>query len=276
MTALGHPTHPARGIGSATLHRVDDDEQRGIERVLAHAPAHAPAQRGRFITLEGPEGSGKTVQAARLRDVAQAAGIPVLLTREPGGTALGDRVREILMAADQESVAIGPRADALLFNAARAQHVDEVIRPALARGELVICARYADSTIAYQGYGSGLPIADLRRLERLATDGLRPDLTILLDLPVELGLGRKGHDERQRFEAGFDLAYHRRVREGFRKIAAAEPERFVTVDATADLGAVLRLIRVAVGRLPGLAAVGLVPAGDAADEPPSALLRTPR
>ena len=173
------------------------------------------------MTFEGPEGSGKTIQAARLRDAALAAGIPTILSREPGGTPVGDRIRQILMDAGAESVPLGPRADALLFNAARAQHVDDVIRPALARGELVICARYADSTIAYQGYGSGLPIAALRDLERLATDGLRPDLTILLDVPVEIGLGRKGSGEQQRFEASFDLAYHQRVREGFRLMAAA-------------------------------------------------------
>ena len=180
------------------------------------------------------------------------------------------------MDAGHDAVSLGARTDALLFNAARAQHVDDVIRPALARGELVICARYADSTIAYQGYGSGLPIAGLRELERLATDGLRPDLTILLDLPVEIGLARKGLDEQQRFEAGFDLAYHQRVREGFRQMAVAEPDRFVTVDATADVGAVQASIRRAIGRLPGLAAIGAVPAGATADEPESPVLRITR
>ena len=234
------------------------------------------AERGRFVTFEGPEGSGKTVQAARLRDAAAAAGIAVVLTREPGGTPVGDRIREILMAAGHDAVALGPRADALLFNAARAQHVDDVIRPALARGELVICARYADSTIAYQGYGSGLPIDALRDLERLATTGLRPDLTILLDVPVEIGLARKGQDEQQRFEAGFDLAYHQRVRAGFQRMAAAEPERFVLVDATADLGSVQDAILRAIQALPGLAGVGAVPAGPTADEPSAPVLRMSR
>jgi dTMP kinase len=244
---------------------VNLDRQRGN--------AGALVERGRFITFEGPEGSGKTVQAARLRDAAVAAGIPVLLTREPGGTPVGDLIRGILMDAGHDAVSLGARTDALLFNAARAQHVDDVIRPALARGELVICARYADSTIAYQGYGSGLPIAGLREIERLAIDGLRPDLTILLDVPVEIGLARKGSDEQQRFEAGFDLAYHQRVREGFRLIAAAEPERFVTVNATADVASVERLIRQAIGRLTGLRAIAPVDAGDAAHEPESPVLR---
>ena len=229
-----------------------------------------------FVTFEGPEGSGKTAQAARLRDAAAAAGIPVLLTREPGGTPVGDRIREILMAAGSDALPLGPRTDALLFNAARAQHVDDVIRPALDRGELVICARYADSTVAYQGYGSGLRLDQLRQLEQLATDGLRPDLTILLDVPVEIGLARKGRDEQQRFEAGFDLAYHQRVREGFRRMAAAEPDRFVTVDATADMAAVESSIRLAIGRLPGLGSIGAVPIGAGADEPEAPVLRMTR
>jgi len=247
---------------------VNPDRQRG------YAQAHAG--RGWFVTFEGPEGSGKTIQASRLRDAALAAGIPTLLTREPGGTPVGDRIRHILMDASRDSVALGPRADALLFNAARAQHVDDVLRPALARGELVICARYSDSTIAYQGYGSGLPIAQLRDLERLATDGLRPDLTILLDVPVDIGLGRKGSDEQQRFEAGFDLAYHERVREGFRQMAAAEPERFASIDATADVASVESWIRAAVGRLAGLDAIRAVPPGPAPGEPEAPALRITR
>jgi len=247
---------------------VEQDQRRGTGDRLGTD--------GLFVTFEGPEGSGKTEQAARLRDAAAAAGIPVLLTREPGGTPVGDRIREILMAAGRDAVPLGPRTDALLFNAARAQHVDDVIRPALARGELVICARYADSTIAYQGYGSGLPLDPLRQLAQLATDGLRPDLTILLDVPVEIGLARKGLDEQQRFEAGFDLAYHQRVRDGFRRMAAAEPDRFVTVDATAGRDAVERSIRRTIERLPGLGAIGAVPDSAAADEPEAPVLRMTR
>ena len=245
----------------------------------------APAQRlgkarrswpGWFVTFEGPEGSGKTVQAARLRDLVAAAGIAVLVTREPGGTAVGELIRGILMNAGHDAVPLGPRTDALLFNAARAQHVADVLRPALERGEVVICARYADSTLAYQGYGSGLSIDALRELERLAIDGLRPDLTILLDLAPEIGLARKGGDELQRFESGMDLAYHRRVREGFQAIAAGEPDRVVTVDAGADVDAVFDRIRSAVTRLAGLERLAAVRPDPAIDEPRSSAVRMDR
>jgi len=197
------------------------------------------AGRGWFITVEGPDGSGKTHVAAAVRDALAARGIPARLTREPGGTAVGDRVRAILLEHAPGEPPIAPRADALLFAAARAQHVDEVIEPALARGEIVLCARYADSTLAYQGYGLGLPLDELRALQRFATGGRWPDLTVLLDIPVEVGLARKQDDEQTRFEAAFDVAYHRRVREGFLALAAAEPDRFVIVDATAPIDAVV-------------------------------------
>jgi dTMP kinase len=196
-------------------------------------------QRGRFITLEGPDGSGKTLVAALVSEALAARGIVARLTREPGGTALGERVRAILLEHAPDDPPLAPRADALLFAAARAQHVAQVIDPAVARGELVLCARYADSTLAYQGYGLGLPLDELRELQRFATGGRRPDLTILLDIPVEVGLARKQHDEQTRFEAAFDMAYHRRVRAGFLALAAAEPGRFVIVDATAPIDAVV-------------------------------------
>jgi dTMP kinase len=245
------------------------------------APAERPGQTqgsrsGWFVTFEGPEGSGKTIQAARLRDLAAAAGIAALVTREPGGTAVGELIRGILMNAGHDAVPLGPRTDALLFNAARAQHVSDVLRPALERGELVICARYADSTLAYQGYGSGLPIEALRELERLAIDGLRPDLTVLLDLAPEIGLARKGGDELQRFESGMDLAYHRRVRAGFQAIAADEPDRVVTVDAGASVDAVFDRIRSAVSRLAGLERLAAVRPDPTIDEPRSSALRMDR
>jgi dTMP kinase len=195
--------------------------------------------RGRFITLEGPDGSGKTLVAALVSEALAAHGIVARLTREPGGTAVGERVRTILLEHAPDDPPLAPRADALLFAAARAQHVAQVIDPAVARGELVLCARYADSTLAYQGYGLGLPLDELRELQRFATGGRRPDLTILLDIPVEVGLARKQHDEQTRFEAAFDVAYHRRVRAGFLALAAAEPGRFVIVDATAPIDAVV-------------------------------------
>jgi len=184
--------------------------------------------RGRLLTIEGPEGAGKTSQAARLRRAVADAGVDVVLTREPGGTVVGERIRTIVLDPASKHDA---RTDALLFNAARAQLVQEVVRPALARSALVISTRFADSTLAYQGYGAGLPLDQLRALEALATGGLRPDLTILLDLPPETGLARKDA-ERTRFETGFGLDFHRRVRDGFLALAAAEPDRFAVVDAS--------------------------------------------
>lgn len=197
--------------------------------------------RGTFITLEGPDGSGKTVLARRLADELGLLGHRVRLLREPGGTALGEQIRAILLERAGEVVTpIEPRADALLFNAARAQLVAEVIRPALAAGEVVIDARHADSTLAYQGYGRGVPIAELRALAAVANGDLVPDLTILLDVPPELGLGRKTDATRNRFEAAFDLAFHERVRAGFLELARQEPERFRVIDSSRRLDAVAR------------------------------------
>jgi len=204
-------------------------------------------RRGRFITIEGPDGSGKTLQAERLRERLAAAGIPVLLAREPGGTRVGERVRHLVLV--DTDVRIDPRADALLFSAARAQHVSEVLNPALAEGTVVICARYADSTVAYQGYGRGLPVDQLRELQSFATAGLVPDLTILLDVPAEVGLARKSDDEQLRFEASFDLAFHRRVRDGYLTMAAAEPSRFAIVDAAPDPDAVHAAVIDALARI---------------------------
>ena len=192
--------------------------------------------RGRFITLEGPDGSGKSSQAERLARWLEARGLVVTLTREPGGTALGEGVRTLLMAAGLDHL---PRSDALLFNAARAQLVARVIRPALERGETVVCDRYADSTLAYQGAGGGVDAAELRRIIEFATGGLHPNLTILLDLPVAAGLDRKAGGPatgRTRFEldARHDLAFHTRVRDAFLALAAAAPERWRIVDAARD------------------------------------------
>lgn len=199
-----------------------------------HPPAEASRspRLGRFITLEGPDGAGKTLQAQRLVAALEARGLATRLTREPGGTSLGEGLRSILLTPGESP--ISPRADALLFNAARAQLVAEVIRPALEAGIIVVGARHADSTLAYQGYGAGLPLAELRVLADVATGGLRPDRTILLDIPAEVGLARKTADGVTRFEAAFDLGFHERVREGFLALAAAEPDRWVVIDATAS------------------------------------------
>jgi dTMP kinase len=208
--------------------------------------------RGLFVTFEGPEGSGKTTQAARLAERAGRIGVPFVLTREPGGTAVGERIRSILLESGNHGIAIDPRTDALLFNAARAQLVSEVIEPALERGDLVICARYADSTVAYQGAGSGLALAELREIEVFATVGLKPDLTVLLDLPAQAGLRRKASAEHTRFETGYDLAFHERVRAGFLALAEREPERFAIVDAGRSADDVFAAVVAAVARLPGL------------------------
>ena len=205
--------------------------------------------RGWFITLEGPEGAGKTTQAAALAAHLGERGVDVHLTREPGGTWLGERLREVLLSRTASTAPTDPVTDALLFNAARRQLVEEVIEPSLVDGTTVICARFADSTRAYQGYGGGLPLAELEALEEIATGGLQPDLTLLLDLPVEIGLGRKAPDDRTRFETGFGVAFHRRVRNGFLAMAVAEPGRFVVVDATASEDAVAERIARAVGHL---------------------------
>ncbi len=209
-------------------------------------------RRGWFVTFEGPDGAGKTVQARRLHDLAAEAGLPVVLTREPGGTRLGEAIREVLLS--REASAADPRSDALLFNAARAQLVREVIEPALEQGALVVSARFSDSTLAYQGYGAGLPLDELRAVAAFATGGLVPDLTILLDLPVLDGLRRKeASAEANRFEADFDRAFHERVRAGFLALAAAEPTRFVVVDARADPDAVFGAVLRGLERLPDLA-----------------------
>ncbi len=207
-----------------------------------------PPRNGRFVTLEGPEGAGKTVIARRLVPALEERGASVLLTREPGGTRLSERLREVLLANDGSPIA--PRADALLFNAARAQLVGEVIAPALDAGQVVICARFADSTLAYQGYGAGVSLVDLRALADIATGGLVPDLTILLDVAPEVGLRRKAEADRTRFEAAYDLDFHRRVRAGFLEIAAAEPERFVVVDSARPIDAVFEDVLTAVLAIP--------------------------
>lgn len=192
---------------------------------------------GKLITLEGPEGAGKTVLAKRIVEVLTRLGHTVRSTREPGGTLLGERLRAILLelGGGAEAAPVDPRADALLFNAARAQLVAEVIRPALEAGEVVVCARFTDSTLAYQGYGAGLPIDELRALAAVATGGLAPDLTILLDVPPEVGLRRKTGASRNRFESSFDLAFHERVRAGFLELARQDPGRFRVVDSSQRL-----------------------------------------
>jgi dTMP kinase len=233
--------------------------------VETDARASASRGTGRFVTIEGPDGSGKTTLAGRLVAHLTGMGIPTVLTREPGGTVLGERIRVIVLEVGEDRHQLDAATDALLFSAARARHVEEVILPALGRGEAVVSARYADSTLAYQGYGAGLPLETLRAIQDMATGGLVPDLTILLDLPVSEGLARKAA-EITRFEESFDEAYHERVRAGFLEMAAAERERWVVVDARAGEEEVLAAAVRACARLPALA-------GHEAGEPERAIER---
>ena len=216
--------------------------------------------RGWFITIEGPDGSGKTSQAAALASHLAGRGLDVHVTREPGGTWLGERLREILLARTGSAAPTDPLTDALLFNAARRQLLTEVVRPALVAGRTVVCARFADSTLAYQGYGAGVALERLRALAQAATDGLTPDLTILLDVAVEDGLARKSPGDVTRFEAEFDLDFHRRVRDGFLAIAAAEPARFAVIDAGRPADEVALAVASAADRLVQSGGPGPLPA----------------
>lgn len=182
-----------------------------------------------FITLEGPEGSGKTSHISHLVEFLREKGYTVFPTREPGGTSIGEQIREVIH--DLKNVEMHPRTETLLYQAARAQIVEQVIRPRLAAGEIVLSDRYADSTIAYQGYGHQQDLEQVRGLIRYATGGLVPDLTILLDLDVEVGLKRKTRqDEWNRLDA-YTVDFHRRVRAGYLEMVKLDPARWSVVDA---------------------------------------------
>ena len=198
------------------------------------------AARGRFITLEGGEGAGKSTQARRLAAHLSDQGLPVLVTREPGGSAGAEKIRSLLLG----GTGFDPVAEAMLMFAARREHVVATIRPALAAGMWVICDRFADSTRAYQCHGQGVPGEVYRKLADLALEGLAPDLTLILDIPPEAGMARAAArgvaaDRYERLDAGF----HARVRAGFLAIAKAEPSRCAVVDATRDPEAVFAAIR---------------------------------
>ena len=189
-----------------------------------------------FITLEGPEGSGKSTQIKRLAKRLESMGYPVLTTREPGGTPIGDQIRQVLVR--MENKELHPRTEILLFLAARAQLVEQLIKPALQDGKIILCDRYGDSTLAYQGYGHGLDLEKLRQMLGFATDRLMPDLTILLDLDVKAGLLRKkAEDEWNRLDA-YEVMFHERVRKGYLQLASEEPERWRIVDASQDIDTV--------------------------------------
>ncbi len=189
---------------------------------------------GLFITLEGSEGSGKTHQLAALADFLRQQGYSVTTTREPGGTPIGDHVRRILF--DLNNTAMQPRTEILLFQASRAQLVEQVILPRLAAGDVVLCDRYADSTLAYQGYGyQKFTVEQLKPLIAFATGGLKPDLTLFLDVDVEDGLRRRAKGgEWNRLDA-YGLPFYQRVRQGYMELIQAEPERWVVIDANPPL-----------------------------------------
>jgi dTMP kinase len=201
---------------------------------------------GFFITFEGVEGCGKTTQLRLLKERLEAAGEKVTSTREPGGCPIADKIRAILL--DAENSAITPLSELLLYAAARAQHVQEVIVPALERGEIVLCDRFTDATIAYQGHGRGLDLATIAQLNSLATGGVEPKLTLLIDCPVQVGLSRAlarieatsgAREERFELES---VRFHERVRDGYLKLAAASPERFVVIDGSGDVAQTEKLV----------------------------------
>ncbi|MBN2437207.1 MAG: dTMP kinase [Deltaproteobacteria bacterium] len=210
---------------------------------------------GKFITFEGGEGSGKTTQIKLAADWLKERGIPVLATAEPGGTPLGRKIREILLS--RKSCAIGAEAELLLFSAARVQHVRETILPALEAGQWVLCDRFTDATLAYQGFGRKLDVEFIRTLNDFSTCSLKPDLTLLLDLPVEAGLARAKkrtagicpEAAEDRFERE-ERIFHERIREGYLSFAANEPERFRIINGAADVESVRREVCLHLSALP--------------------------
>ena len=207
--------------------------------------------RGLFLSFEGGEGSGKSLQAKRLTETLEARGREVVLTREPGGTPAGERIREILLHARE--IALSAEAQVLLYSSARAQNVREVIRPALEAGKIVIADRFFDSTFAYQGFGHGVAQDAIRAVTALAVGATVPHRTFLLDIPVEVGLARSGWQIRStwdRFEV-LEAAFHERVRQGYLQLAGSEPDRWVVVDADRDETAIAADIRREVDALLG-------------------------
>jgi len=218
--ASGEGSDPAAEGGSRAWTIVEDEPR-----------PESKKYGGLFVTLEGIEGSGKSTQLSLVADTLKEKGLDVVVTREPGGTAVGESIRELLL--ESEDASIAPEAELLLYLASRAQHVREIITPALASGAVVLCDRYSDATVAYQAGGRGLSRDSIREMNALGTGGLKPDLTILLDLPEDEGLARaggrgRGPDRMEREEEGF----HRDVRRAYLDIAQSEPDRVRTIDAT--------------------------------------------
>ena len=188
-----------------------------------------------FVTFEGIEGCGKSTQAKLLYEWLKENGHKVLLTREPGGTKAAEEIRELILKHREET--FPPFAELCLYTAARAFHVENLIRPSLEKGFIVVCDRFSDSTVAYQGYGRGLPLELINLMNREATKGLEPDITFLLDVPVEVGILRIKSKAKDRIEEE-SLKFHQKVREGFLRIAEENPERVVVIDGTKDIGTI--------------------------------------
>jgi dTMP kinase len=192
-----------------------------------------------FITFEGGEGSGKSTQAATLFERLRADGHDAILTHEPGGTNLGEKITHLLKWSEDEP--IYPLAEVMLFNASRAELVSRVIKPALASGKMVVCDRYVDSTLVYQGQGRGITISTVRAVSNIAIQGLMPDLTFLLDMPFDRGMERKKGTKADRFESE-NPDFHRRVRDGYLALASAEPSRWAVIDASLSKDEIAALI----------------------------------
>lgn len=232
-------------------------------------PTSTPGRRGLFITIEGPEGAGKTTQARRLYE-SFCAEVPLVLAREPGGTPIGEAIRAVLL--DERHHGMTAETEMLLFAASRAQYVRQVVRPALEAGTCVLSERFVDASVAYQAYGRGLPPEVVRRVNEVATAGLRPDLTLLLDVEPAVGLrrarlalgkdGPPGRGDRLEQE---DEAFHARVRAGFLELAREEPSRFSVIDGGRSADEVHAALVAAVQRL--LVARGWTTGGSAADPP---------
>lgn len=203
--------------------------------------------KGTFITFEGIEGSGKSTQIVLLENYLKSAGLHVVLTREPGGTPMGDQIRKILL--DPANTGLDPSAELLLYAASRAQHLHEVIGPALDAGKIVLCDRFSDATLAYQGYGRGLNIDMIRALDRIVTSGMRPERTILFDLDPASGIARahgrnknSGLEAEARFE-NEEIAFHERVRQGYLNLSRQETDRIKVVDASLPVEEVQKVVR---------------------------------
>jgi dTMP kinase len=238
--------------GLLAYRKMDDRQQGAVwQDVTSAFRGDSSARRrmrtgGLFVAFEGGEGSGKSTQVERLAEWLRESGTAVTTTHEPGATDVGAQIRRLLL---HDSPALSPRAEALLFAADRAHHVESVIRPALEAGQVVVTDRYVDSSLAYQGVGRNLQIDEVRKISRWATGGLQADLIVLLDLPAELGLARvRGRGGEDKLEAE-SISFHERVREAFRMLAESDPRRYLVLDASLQPDVIAAKVRAAVSRL---------------------------